>query len=250
MNDRHNAVASSYTQVMSKLHIVLLCTEMLCVLPSEMTEDPSWVSGNILANTHFSLRQFLPAAITALWSRLEHIRQPHKSMVAVRQLQQSSQTFQATLTFSVSFISQSSDTANIGSIAADLSAALQQAILPVTTTSTITPDTAQSNLILNTTVAFPSGLAISATPSQGTLYAVNFTNTLQRNASQALPGLVAKNGPITIDAVSLVNKLVPADFSPSQQSPAINVLQSPTSPVAPAIQVRHHSVTLHLLFML
>ena len=206
--------------------LVALCSE-----PIQMSEDPSWVSGIVPTKATAKESNALHKVFTALWSRLKPSHPGTK-----RQLQQSSQTYQATLTFSVLFLSQSSTTTNPSVIAADLMAALQKAIAPVTATFSITPDTAGASLVLNVSVTFPPGNAVSSVPSQATLSAVNLANALQQNAAQTLSGLVAKDGPVQLTFVSLTDTLVPVGSTPAQQLPPPAAPASLTSaPSAPAL---------------
>ena len=130
-----------------------------------------------------------------------------------RSLLQSSQTFQATLTFTLTFTSPQSQTVSSGArnaLNADLSSAITQAVAPLTVDTTLLPVTSGKTYALNASVTFPPGNTVSVTPSQGTLAAVTLANALEANAGQALPGLVAKDGPVTASGTSVQVVLVAA----------------------------------------
>ena len=196
---------------------------------TDLREDASWISGIAAAKPPTKQHTLVNAAFSSLWSALKLPIGPYQAPLK-RRLQQSGQTYQATLTLSLSFTSQPSGTANAGAIAADLSTALQQATQPLMAVSTITSDTAGANLILNASVLYPPGNSVSTSSSQATLSAVSLTKNLRQNLSQALPGLVAQDGPVQVVFISLTDTLVPAGSTPSQQSPPANLLQSPTPP--------------------
>ena len=136
-----------------------------------------------------------------------------------RQLLQSTMTFQSTLTFILTFTSQTASSPNRAVLATDLSTALQQAVAPLAATTTVTPVLSGANYALNASVVFPPDNSVSATPSQATLAAVNLANALTANAAQALPGLVAKAGSISVTGVSIQDALVPAGSSSSIRAP-------------------------------
>ena len=130
-----------------------------------------------------------------------------------RSLLQSSHTFQATLTFTLAFTSPQSQTASSGArdaLNVDLSSAITRAVAPLTVDTTLTPITSTTTYALNASVTFPPGNTVSATPSQGTLAAVTLANALKANAGQALPGLVAKAGPVSASGTSVQVVLVAA----------------------------------------
>lgn len=201
----------------------------VCSLLSDLREDASWISGTAAVKAPTKQHTLVHAAFSSLWSMLKLPIGPYQAPLK-RQLQQSGQTYQATLTLSLSFTSQPSGTAKVGAITADLSTALQQATQPLMAVSTIISDTAGANLILNASVLYPPGNSVSTSPSQATLSAVSLTNSLQQNLSQALPGLEAKDGPVQVVFISLTDTLVPTGSTASQQSSPANSLQSPTPP--------------------
>ena len=127
-----------------------------------------------------------------------------------RQLLQSTRTFQATVTFTLTFASQSAASRSRSTLNTDLSAAITQAVSPLTAVTTLTPFTSGTNYALNASVTFPPDNTVSATPSQGTLAAVTLATALEANAGGRLQGLVAKDGPITVTGVSLQDVLIPA----------------------------------------
>ena len=136
-----------------------------------------------------------------------------------RQLLQGTMIFQSTLTFILTFTSQTVSSPNRAVLATDLSTALQQAVAPLAATTTLTPVLSGANYALNASLVFPPDNSVSATPSQATLAAVNLANALTANAAQALPGLVAKAGSINVTGVSIQDALVPAGSSSSIHAP-------------------------------
>ena len=130
-----------------------------------------------------------------------------------RSLLQSSQTFQATLTFTLTFTSPQSQIVSSDAretLSADLSSAITQAVAPLTVDTTLTPVTEGTTYSLNASVTFPPGNTVSATPAQGTLAAVTLANALEADAGEALPGLVVKDGPVSASGTSLQVVLVAA----------------------------------------
>ncbi len=140
-----------------------------------------------------------------------------------RHLLQSSLTFQSTVTFLLTFTAQTVSTPNRHILSSDLSAAISLAVAPLTVATTLTPVLSGAYFALNASVVFPEDITISATPSQATLAAVTLANALTASAAQALPGLAAKDGPISVTGVSIQDALVPA--GPPSSTP-------PTSPQA------------------
>ena len=131
---------------------------------------------------------------------------------ARRHLQQNSQTYQATVTFTLSLTSQPAT--NQASVSQDLSTAIKQVTAPLNTAITATPISAGNGLVLNVSITFPPGNTVSATPSQGTLAAVNLVRALIQDPVQALPSLYATTGSFTVQTLSISDALVAAD-SPS-----------------------------------
>jgi len=142
-----------------------------------------------------------------------------------RHLLQSSLTFQSTVTFLLTFTAQTVSTPNRGILSSDLSAAISLAVAPLTVATTLTPVLSGAYYALNASVVFPQDNTVSATASQSTLGAVTLANALTANAAQALPGLAAKDGPISVTGVSIQDALVPAGPPSSTRAP-------PTTPQA------------------
>jgi len=142
-----------------------------------------------------------------------------------RHLLQSSLTFQSTVTFLLTFTAQTVSTPNRDILSSDLSAAISLAVAPLTVATTLTPVLSGSYFALNASVVFPQDNTVSATPSQATLAAVTLANALTANAAQALPGLAAKDGLISLTGVSIQDAVVPAGPHSSTHAP-------PTTPQA------------------
>lgn len=119
----------------------------------------------------------------------------------------------------LTFTAQTVSSPNRAILASDLSAVLSQAAAPLTVVTSLTPVLSGTNYALNASVVFPADNTVSATPSQATLAAVTLANALTANAAQALPGLAAKDGPITVTGISLQDALVPAGPSSSTHAP-------------------------------
>ena len=185
----------------------LTLDQVSSVASSLSTAISSWVLPNSVT---INITQILPSASSAASSAAAAVAAASPGR---RSLLQSTQTFQATLTFTLTFISPQSQIVSPAARATrdtDLSAAIAQAVAPLTVDTTLTPVTSGTNYALNVSVTFPPGNTVSATPAQGTLAAVALANALEADAGQALPGLVAKDGPVSASGTSLQVVLVPA----------------------------------------
>ena len=127
-----------------------------------------------------------------------------------RHLLQSTKTFQGTVTFTLTFTSETASRPDSATLSNDLSSAISEAVTPLSVVTTLVPVAAGTNHALNVSVAFPPDDIVSATPSQGTLAAVTFAKALKARAARALPELVAKDGPVTVSSVSILDVLAPA----------------------------------------
>ena len=117
------------------------------------------------------------------------------------------------MTFTLTFTSPQSQIVSSDAreaLNADLSSAITLAVAPLTVDTALTPVTSGTTYALNASVKFPPGNAVSASPSQGTLAAVTLAHALEADAGQALPGLVAKDGPVRADGTSVQVVLVAA----------------------------------------
>ena len=160
----------------------------------------------------------LPAPVTINITQITPSASPATAAAAAtpsgrRSLLQSSQIFQATLTFTLTFTSPQSQIVSSDArdaLNADLSSAITQAVAPLTVDTILTPVTSGTTYALNASITFPPGNTVSATPSQGTLAAVTLANALKANAGQALPGLIAKDGPVSVSGTSVQVVLVAA----------------------------------------
>lgn len=146
-----------------------------------------------------------------------------------RHLLQSPLTFQSTLTFLVTFTSQTISTPNRDILPNDLSAAVSLAAAPLSVVTTTSPVLTGAFYALNASVVFPQDNTVSATPSQATLAAVTLADALTTNAAQALTGLAAKDGGINVTGVSIQDALVtagPASTAPAPPPPPPATLPS------------------------
>lgn len=136
-----------------------------------------------------------------------------------RHLLQSPLTFQSTLTFLVTFTSQTVSTPNRDILPNDLSAAVSLAAAPLPVVTTTSPVLTGAFYALNASVVFPQDNTVSATPSQATLTAVTLADALTTDAAQALTGLAAKDGGINVTGVSIQDALVPAGPASTTHAP-------------------------------
>lgn len=196
-----------------------------------LTAEENWISG-FIDRSHSRLAAdalfTMSAKETSSPDRAPLHTKPITS--ARRSLQQGSQTYQATVTFTLSFTSQPASSQS--SVAQDVSDALKQVAAPLDTITTIVPVASSTALALNVSILFPPGNTVSATPSQATLAAVTLTSALTSNPAQALPSLFAKLGAFQVQSTSISNALVPQG-SPSSTQRA-SPLTGPAPPSAPA----------------
>ena len=194
---------------------------------SDWIADSSWTIG-FVDRTQLSKAAQLP--LTLSLASMADQSSYHTKLIssARRSLLQAAQTYQATVSFTLAFKSQSTSAQT--SVTQDVSTAIKQVTAPLNTVTTITPVAASATLTLNVSVLFPAGNTVSVTPSQATLAAVNLTNGLTTNPAQALPSLSAKDGAFQVLNISISDALV-AQGSPSstQRTPPV------TASIIPAV---------------
>lgn len=116
-----------------------------------------------------------------------------------RRLQQAENTVQATVTFLAT--TSAAPSADISSLNADLSQAINAYTAPTTTKVTSTPGPQGPTLNLQVSVQYPPNNQVSTTPGYTTQLASSFASAVANQTSQVLASFIAKDGAVKVSNV-------------------------------------------------